>query len=124
MSNCLTELYYEKAPNYYPVRFLAPMGAGGKCLRLVGHLPSPLEGEGAVVLEPSGESYECGCGVKNNNSRIPPYGLRPLPPQGGQMPALAINKLRIPLPIRGERSNSSNLLRHSESSIYSGAKNL
>ena len=88
------------------------------------HFPSPLEGEGAVVLEPSGESYECGCGGKNNNSRIPPYGLRPLPPQGGQMPALAINKLRIPLPIRGERSNSSNLLRHSESDIHSGAKNL
>ena len=46
------------------------------------------------MLEPSGESYECGCGVKNNKSTIPPYGLRPLPPQGGQMPALAINKLR------------------------------
>ena len=30
MSNCLTELYYEKAPNYYPVRFLAPMEAGIK----------------------------------------------------------------------------------------------
>ena len=30
MSNCLTELYYEKAPNYYPVRFLAPMEAGVK----------------------------------------------------------------------------------------------
>ena len=41
---------------------------GGKCLGLVGRHPSPLEGEGAVVLEPCGESYECGCG---GNSRTP-----------------------------------------------------
>ena len=123
-STMLKKAFLRHAPALLPLSLRKPF------LRFIplepdkSHFPSPLEGEGAVVLEPSGESYECGCGVKNNNSRIPPYGLRPLPPQGGQMPALAINKLRIPLPIRGERSNSSNLLRHSESSIYSGAKNL
>ena len=90
------------------------------------HFPSPLEGEGAVVLEPSGESYECGCGVKNNKSTIPPYGLRPLPPQGGQMPALAINKLRIPSPFEytiAQRPFTPNVPRHSESDNHSGTKN-
>ena len=55
----------------------------------------------------SSRQAKAGCGVKNNNSRIPPYGLRPLPPQGGQMPALAINKLCIPSPFVGEGRISS-----------------
>ena len=86
--------------------------------------PRPLREREQSCSSRQAKATNAGVGLKTIIHEYPPTVSDHFPLKGGQMPALAINKLRIPLPIRGERSNSSNLLRHSESSIYSGAKNL
>ncbi len=101
-----------------------PLREGVNVLGWLVTFPRPLREREQSCLSHQAKATNAGVGLKTIIHEYPPTVSDHFPLKGGQMPALAINKLRIPLPIRGERSNSSNLLRHSESSIYSGAKNL